>query len=124
MKRIVVAMCLALGLGGCATVGSALSNIAVSTTSATPSQAKTVAEAIQATALTERGLDLYVTTAPENQAILQELQILVPAVHRTLLAVEAANASGNSALVAASLGTFNEALAAVKSYEALKGVNQ
>lgn len=124
MVKLSLAMCLALGLGGCTTVGSAISDIAVATTSASPSQAKTVAEAAQATALVEKSLDLYVTTAAPDRAVLQELKILVPALHNALVAAEVANGAGNSALTAAGLAAFNEALAAVKSYESLKGVSQ
>lgn len=124
MKRFALAACVALGLGGCTTVSSTLSGIAVSATTAGPTQAKTVAEAIQATTLFEKSLDLYMTAGAPNKAVLQELQILVPALHNALSAAETANASGNSALIAAALATFNEALGAVQSYEALKGVAQ
>lgn len=124
MLKFSVAMCVVLSLGGCTTIGSTLSDIAVATTSATPSQAKTVAEAIQATALVEKSLDLYVTTAKPDAAVLQELKILVPAVHNALVAAEVANSAGNSALTAAGLAAFNEALAAVQTYESLKGISQ
>jgi hypothetical protein len=109
-------------LGGCTTVASGLASIAVSTSSATPSQVKTVDEAVKATAVAERGLDTIVNTGVIPKPVLQQLKIAVQAVHNTLAAVETANASGNSAVLAAAMGAFNEALAAYNSYKTLKGI--
>ena len=114
----------ALMLGGCTTLASDISSVVVSTTSAGPTQAKTVAEAEQATKLLEDGLDLYVTTGHPSKAVLDELKVLMPALHTTLKAAEAAQASGNSATMATALAAFNEALAAVQGYETKQGVPQ
>lgn len=113
----------ALSLGGCASVASVASDLAVSATTATPAQAKTVGEATQATALAEKTLDLAVTSGALPPAVIAELKILVPAVHNALKKVEAANAAGNSALTALALASFNEARAALNSYETLSGVS-
>lgn len=124
MKRYVAPILLSAGLllGGCTTVASGASDFITSMTTASPTQAKTVAEAAQATKLVEDGLDLYVTTGHPSLAVLNELNILVPALHNTLLASEQAQASGNSAAIAAGLAAFNEALAAVQAYEVKTGV--
>lgn len=76
------------------------------------------------TTILEHGLDLYVASPVSDRAVVLELKILVPAVHNALAAAEVANSAGNSALTAAALATFNEALDAVQSYETLKGVSQ
>lgn len=121
-RLLPLALACAMALGGCSTVGQALSGLVVSVTSATPSQAKTVAEATQAATLVEQSLDLYVKNGHPSPAVLQELQVLVPAVHNTLVRAQQANASGNSALTAAALAAFNEATSAANSYETLQGV--
>lgn len=120
--KIALLLC-AVALGGCSTVASGISDITVAATTASPSQATTVAEAIQATTLTEQALDLYVKTGNPDPAVLKELQVLVPAVHNALVQVETANTNGNSALAAAAMAAFNQALAAVNSYETLQGVS-
>lgn len=124
MRRALFAAACIVMLSGCTSMGSLLSGLAVSATSATPSQAKTLAEATQAATLAEHALDLYVTTGNPSPAVLHQLQVLVPAVHNALVKVEDANRAGNSALTAAALGAFNEALAAYASYSALQGVPQ
>ena len=70
----------------------------------------------------ERALDCYVNNGSPSRAVLNELNILVPAVHSALVKVEAANKAGNSALTAAALAAFNEALAAYESYATQQGV--
>lgn len=123
MRRILsLALICAVTLAGCGTIGSAISSAVVSTTTSTPSQVKTVAEAIQAAALVEKSLDLYVQSGAASQPVLQELKVLVPAVHNALVQAENADKNGNSAGVAAGIALFNEALGAVNSYETLKGV--
>lgn len=112
----------ALVTGGCAEVREIGSDIAVSTTTATPSQAKTVADAIQLTTLAEKSLDVIVTSGVLSRPVLDELAILVPAVHNALKKVEAANSAGNSALTAAALAAFNEALKAFNIYKQANGV--
>lgn len=118
----ILALAALVPLGACTTLTSGLSDVAVSVTTAGPTQAKTVAEAIQATKLIEDGLDLYVTTGAPSKAVLDQLNILVPALHNTLVAAENAQATGNSAAIASALAAFNESLAAVQSYKTLKGV--
>ena len=111
-------------LGGCAQLGSLVSEVTVAATSATPTQATTLAEAEQAATLAEQALDLYVRTGNPSQAVLSELQILVPAIHNSLVKVEQANSAGNSALAATALAAFNEALTAYQTYAANNGVPQ
>jgi hypothetical protein len=127
MKKL-LALALALSLASCTSVGQALSSLGGSvasvTTTAPPSQAKTVAEAIQATQLVEDGLDLYITNGHPSKAILDELAVLIPALHNTLVKAEDAQRGGSSAAVATALAAFNEALGAVKAYEVAKGVSQ
>lgn len=120
--RFALVLIAALGLAGCSTAASLLSGVAVSFTTANPFQAKTIAEATQAATLAEKALDLYVTSGHASKPVLDELQVLVPAVHNALKKAQAANAAGNSALVAAALAGFNEALAALNSYKTLQGV--
>ncbi len=124
MRKILVAAAVTFGLvlGGCNSVGSGLSNVAVALSTKTPTQAKTVAEATQAVTLVERALDLYVQNGNPPRAVLAELQILVPAVHNALVKVEDANRAGNSAAVAAALAVFNESLSALTAYQTLQGV--
>lgn len=124
MRHALIAAVCCLALSGCADMGSLLSGVAVSATSATPTQAKTVAEATQAATAAEHALDFYVVHGNPSPAVLQELKILVPAVHNALVKVEDANRAGNSVLAAAAMSAFNEALAAYKSYSAFQGVPQ
>jgi hypothetical protein len=113
----------AVSLGGCADLASVASSVAVSVTTATSTQVTTLAEAEQAATLAEQGLDLYVTTGTPSPAVVAELKVLVPALHTVLKQAEAANAAGNSALAAAAIASFNQALAALNSYKTLQGVN-
>lgn len=126
MKSILLpaALVLALTGGGCTTVASTVAAVTTSLSTASPTQAKTVAEAAQATKIIEDGLDAYVTTGHPSKAILDELNVLVPALHSTLVAAENAQSNGNSAAIAAGLAAFNEALAAVQGYETKQGVPQ
>lgn len=124
MKRILAIALVVPLLGACTTIASGLSDIAVVTSSGSSTQVTTVAEAEQATKLIEDGLDLYVTTGHPSKAVLDELNVLVPALHNTLKAAESAQASGNNAAMAAGLAAFNEALAAVQGYETKQGVPQ
>lgn len=123
LKRFAfAALAASIALSGCASVASTVSSVVVSATTSSATQATTVAEAAEITALIEKSLDIYVQSGAASPAILKQLQILVPAVHNTLVAVEKANANGNSATVAAALAAFNQALAAVNSYETLQGI--
>lgn len=123
-KSVIVAGAIAalVGLSGCQTVAEIASNVAVSTSTAGPTQAKTVGEAEQAMKLIEDGLDVYVTSGAASPAVLNELQVLVPAAHNALVKVETANRAGDNVAMAAALSVFNEALAAVHNYETSKGV--
>ena len=124
MKMLkVLALGAVVALGGCSGLGSFVSGLTVSATTATPGQATTLAEAEQAATLTEKALDLYVNTGNPSPAVLNELNVLVPAVHNALVKVEQANKAGNSALIAAALAAFNQAIDAVNSYETLQGVS-
>lgn len=109
-----------LALAGCATT---LSDLAVSTTHATPTQAKTVAEATLALTVAENGVTVYAQSPLANVAVLRQLKALLPPIHNALKRVQVANAAGNSALTAAALTAFNEAWAALQSYESTKGVS-
>lgn len=122
LRAFLLPVVLSVGLLGCAGVAKLASDAIVSTTSAGPAQARTVGDAIRITKLVEDGLDLYVTQGSPPAAVLDQLNILVPALHNTLKKAEAAQQSGNSALIAAALAAFNESLAAVHAYETLKGV--
>lgn len=120
-----LAICLAaaLGLSGCASAGSAITSVAVSLTSATPAQAKTLGDAIRITTLVEKSLDVYVTSGYASAAVVAELKVLVPPLHNTLKQMEAANTAGNSAAAALALAAFNEALKALNGYKTLQGVS-
>lgn len=120
--RLLLPLAVCVAIGGCAEAGSVAADLITSTTSATPTQARTVGDAIRLCKLMEDGLDLYVTSGHASRSVVDELLILVPALHNTLVKAEDAQRSGNSAAIAAGLAAFNEALAAVRAYEVLKGV--
>lgn len=109
-------------LGGCANERQAVADVLTSSTTTSPSQAKTLAEAIQLTTVAEHSLDIAVTGELVAPAVLDELKILVPAVHNALKKAEAAQTAGNSPLVAVALNGFNEALLALNTYKAQKGI--
>ena len=122
MRLSVVAVALALLLGGCASIASVASDLAVSASTATPTQAKTVGEATQALTIAEKTLDAVVVSGTLPHTVIEELKILVPPMHNALKKAQAANAAGDSAAVALALAAFNEAKAALSSYETLQGV--
>lgn len=119
-----LALCLPLALGGCASVGELVSKTVVATTVAGPTQAKTVKDAVLITTGIEEGLDLYVTTSDPSNSTLDQLTILITALHNTLVKCEEAQKTGKNALVAAALAGFNESLRAVQAYKASKGIPQ
>lgn len=122
-NRIAFALAAALALSGCATAGSVLSKVVVAATSSTPSQAKTVGEAAQAATLVEHAVDIYANTGTPNAAVLHQLHdVILPAIHNALVKAEAANKSGNSALAAATISAFNEALADYRAYAVNQGI--
>lgn len=109
---------LSAGLGGC----NAIRDVAVSSSTTSPAQAKTLGDAVVITTQVEKTLDIYVTSGLASPAVLAQLEVLVPAVHNALKKAEDAQRAGDSPLVAASLAGFNEALTALNSYKATKGI--
>lgn len=122
MKHFLLIAALALSLGGCADFREAVGDVAVSSTTTSPAQAKTLKDAILLTTAAERSLDLVVKSGLTPAPVLDQLEILVPVVHNSLKKAEQAQKDGNSPLLAASLQGFNEALNALNAYKALKGV--
>lgn len=124
MKRLLFAVTLALPLlAGCGDFRQGLADVATSSTTTSPSQAKTLAEAIQLTTVAEHSLSIAVNSGKVPVAVLHQLEVLVPAVHNALKKAEDAQRDGNSPLVAAALASFNEALTALNAYKASKGVS-
>jgi hypothetical protein len=118
--RHTIAFLALTALGGC---GTTLSGLAVSLTSPSPTQVKTLAEAIQATTTAENSLDVIVNSGVVNQATLAEIKKLVTDVHTELKKFEAANSAGNSVAVQAEVDAFNAALSALNGYKTLQGVS-
>lgn len=110
------------GLSGCESWRQSAADVAVSSTTTSPAQAKSLGDAILITTQAEKTLDIYVTSGLASPAVLAQLKILVPAVHNALKKAEDAQRAGDSPLVAASLAAFNEALTALNSYKATKGI--
>ncbi len=120
MRKIIAAALVAsLSLTGCSSVGQFVTSTATEMSSSTPSQATTLASALQAATLVTKAVDVYVNTANPSRATLLELQILNNQVHTTLVDLEHENAAGHSLVFAA----FNEALRAFNSYATTKGVS-
>lgn len=119
MKRLALTLlALSIALGGCTSTAQVGGNIAQTLSTATPEQARTLAEATQAATLATRAVDLYVNTANPNRATLEQLNVLNERVHSTLTNLQAANAAGQSLAIAA----FNEAFSAFVAYSNVKGV--
>lgn len=124
MNRLAcLAIASAIALSGCTAAGQIFSKVVVASTTQTPTQAKTVGEATQAAKLIEDGLDLYVNNGNPSQAVLAQLKSLATAVHTTLKKAQEADKAGNSALAAAALDGFNQALAAYRAYAVNQGVS-
>lgn len=121
-KRLLSAFAItaALALGGCATLTSTVAQLADHAASASPHQAATLAEALQAATLITRAVDLYVNVGNPDRATLVELKALNDAVHAALTDLEAADARGGSL----TFGTFNAALDAFNAYATAKGVHR
>lgn len=119
---IAVMLVAGLNLGGCTTLRQAGADVAVSSTTTSQAQIKTLGDAILVTTQAEKLLDIYVTSGLATPAVLGQLKILVPAVHNALKKAEDANRAGNNPLLAASLAAFNEALTALNQYKAAKGI--
>jgi len=124
LKRGITAVLLTGGLmlGGCTSAREGLADVATSATTTSPAQAKTLGDAIQLATAAEKSLDVLVVAGVLPTAWLDELKILVPPVHNALKKAEAAQRAGNSPLVAAALDGFNEALTALNTYKATKGI--
>lgn len=116
MKTFLLAAALgiAVPLGACQT----LTQVATSFSTSTPKQVNTLAEALQAATLATLAVDAYVNATNPNRATLLELQTLNNSLHTALTNLQAANATGQSLAMA----SFNEALAAFRSYAANRGV--
>lgn len=105
-------LALSIALGGCAGTITTAGNIGQSVSVASPTQARTLAEALQAATLCTDAVDLYVRTGNPSRAVLDELNILNDRVHDTLVNLQTANMRGQSLTFAA----FNEALQAFNAY--------
>lgn len=125
MKKFVLAAFLALSLvplNACTSLRQGAADVAVSSTTTTPAQAKTLADAIALTTVAETNLTVLVRNDVLPIPVLERLRILVPAVHNALKKAEDAQRAGDSPLVAAALASFNEALTALNAYKAAKGI--
>jgi len=127
MKRpfVILTAFLALTLapiGGCTTARQAAADVAVSATTTSPAQAKTLADAILLTTAAETNLTVLVRNDVLPVPVLERMKILVPAVHNALKKAEDAQRAGDSPLVAAALASFNEALTVLNAYKAAKGI--
>lgn len=109
-------------LSGCTTARQAAADVAVSATTTSAAQAKTLADATQLATVAENSLTVVVKNDLLPIPALKQLRILVTAVHNALDEAQAAQRSGNSPLVAAALASFNEALTALNTYKAAKGI--
>lgn len=94
----------------------------VASTSATPAQAKAVADATLAASLTWQALGLYVGSGHADAAVVARIGQLAPPVHAALKAAQDAQRNGNSAAVAAGLSAFQTALGVLKDYATKNGV--
>lgn len=101
-----------LALSGCTQTAQTTADIAQSLSTATATQARTLAEALQAAKLCTDAVDLYVNTGNPSRATLVELGLLNDQVHGALLNLQAADAAGQSLALAG----FNEALKAFTAY--------
>lgn len=113
---------LAAPITACTSTRQAAADVTVSATTTSPAQAKTLADAIQLTTLAENSLTIAVRNDLIPVPALEQLKILVTAVHNALKKAEDAQRSGDSPLVAAALASFNEALTALNTYKAAKGI--
>jgi hypothetical protein len=107
-------LAVSIALGGCAASLETAGNIGQSVSTASPTQARTLAEALQTATLCTDAVDLYVRTGNPSRAALDELNILNDRVHSMLLDLQAANTRGQSLSFAA----FNAALQAFNAYYA------
>lgn len=116
MKSLVLVLMLALG--GCTSLAQFAGQTAQSLSSSTPSQAATLADALQAAKLATDAVDLYVNTGNPSPAVLTEINTLNEGLHNSLNLLQAADAAHQSIALAA----FNAALTAFNSYATVSGV--
>ncbi len=116
MKRFLIAAALscALATSGCQTVGG----LVQTTTTATPKQANTLADAINFDTIAVRTTLGVVRAAKLDKATLVQIEKYRDLVHSALVDLEKANAAHQSLVFA----TFNAAYAAFVNYNASKGI--
>lgn len=113
-----LALSAALLAPGCTTTAQLVADTAASLSSQTPSQVRTLAEALQAAKLATDAVDLYVRIGKPDRDIRNELRALNEAVHTAALSLEQDQAAGKSL----TFGAFNAALDAFNAYATVKGV--
>lgn len=118
-KILAFAGLLAVTLSGCTTMAQFAAEIAQSTSSGTPSQVTTLAEAEQAATLATQAADIAVNTGKLDRGTLQEIKTLSDSLHAALGVLQSANASGQSL----DYSSFNAALAAYNAYMTSQGIS-
>lgn len=127
MKRVLIlagAAAAFVMLSGCTTMSALTSDLAVELSSGSTTQAKTLGEANELAADVWKGIDKYAVGdyGTPDAAVLKEIQLLAAPIHAALQQGDAAQKAGNSPAVAVALAAFNEAMAAMNTYEAQKGI--
>jgi hypothetical protein len=123
MKRILLVSAIMLGMVGvnsCTTVASTTASIATYLSSPSPTQATTLAEAIQGATLVTNAVDAYVNLGIADRGTLLQLQALSNGVHQALLELMQANKDKKSI----SYASFNAALKAFNAYTTTIGVKK
>ena len=118
-NKYAIVLVAALALTGCTSVAQLAATVAQATSSSTPSQVTTLAEAEQGAKLVTDAVDVYVNTASPDRAVLVELKSLSDGVHAAIVSLEAANAKGQSLVY----GSFNAALSAFNAYTTAQGIS-
>lgn len=101
-------------LGACTTVGQALISIGQWTSSSTPAEVATYADATLAATLATKTVDALVNTVQFDRATLTEFATLNDGVHTAWLQLKAARDANQSL----TYGAFNAALDAFNAYAA------
>ena len=116
MKKLLTAFVLSTALvtTGCMTVA----NVVQTTTTASPKQANTLADAINLDTLANRAVTAYVKASNPSRATLLELQKDAAAVHDALVRLEQANAAHQNLTFAA----VNAAYSTFYNYASSQGV--
>lgn len=107
-----------IALAGCASTAQFVSNTATNLSQSSPSQAKTLGEALLASTLITKTADAYVVTAKPSPAVRAQIGVLNEGLHTALVNLQRANANGLNLALAA----FNEALTAFRSYATATGI--